>query len=195
MNDDEWPRITKAAGSLDSLNLYIDDTPAITPMQLRAKARRLVMDHGVKLIIVDYLQLMRIPGITNKEQEVSGISGALKALAKELNITVIALSQLSRAVELRNNKRPVLSDLRSSGSLEQDPDLVIFLYSNEYYGIHIDDNGNNTDGITELELAKQRNGPTGKMNIAFIKKYGIFEPLSSLRAPHGEYPQDYSAPF
>lgn len=158
--------------------IYIDDTPAINIFQLRAKCRRMRRKHNIQLIMLDYLQLMSGTGSKNsgmnREQEISRISRSLKTLAKELDVPVIALSQLSRAVEQRAVKRPMLSDLRESGAIEQDADQVIFLYRPEYYGQDVDDEGNSTAGLCEILLEKNRNGATGRVNLRFVKEYAKF---------------------
>jgi replicative DNA helicase len=173
-----------AAANLRTSPLFIDDTSGLTLLELRAKARRLKAKEGIELIIIDYLQLMsgtsKYGRNGNKEQEVSEISKGLKELAKDLNVPVIALSQLSRAVETRGgDKRPMLSDLRDSGSLEQDSDMVLFLYRPEYYGITEDENGNSTKGLAELIPAKFRNGTPGEaINLSFVGKHTTFEDWS-----------------
>lgn len=176
LSESDWPRLTMAAGVLSEANIFIDDTPAISDLELRAKARRLKASHDIKLIIVDYLQLMRGRGkAENRQQEIAEISRSLKSLAREINIPLIALSQLSRAVEARQERRPQLSDLRESGALEQDADLVAFVYRRERYHPEED------KGIAEIIIGKQRNGPTGTVKLAFIKEYTRFENLA-----HGE---------
>lgn len=185
LNQNDFEQLVAAAGRLVSANIFIDDTPGISVMELRSKCRRLKTEHDIGLIIVDYLQLMTAGGSSsdkNREQEIAYISRGLKALAKELNVPVIALSQLSRAVEQRGgNKRPQLSDLRESGSIEQDADVVCFLYRPEYYGITTDDEtGQSTTGMAEVIVGKQRNGPTGNVRLQFIKEYARFENLSSI---------------
>lgn len=171
----DWPRLVSAAGKLSEAPIYIDDTPGITALELRAKARRLKAQFDIKLIVLDYLQLME--GVTrsdNRQQEISEISRSLKALARELSVPLIAISQLSRAVEQRSDHRPQLSDLRESGAIEQDADLVILLLREEYY--------NPTDenkGVAEVIIAKQRNGPVGTLNLAFLGEYMRFENLVS----------------
>lgn len=174
LSQQECAKLLKAAGSFSEVPMYIDDTPAISALELRAKARRMMADRGLGLIIVDYLQLMRgREGTERREQEISEISRSLKALAKELNIPVIALSQLNRKVEERHNKRPVLSDLRESGAIEQDADVIAFIYRDEVY------NPGTTDkGIAEISIGKQRNGPTGEVKLAFINAYTRFENLA-----------------
>ncbi|MFW6347395.1 MAG: replicative DNA helicase, partial [Cyclonatronaceae bacterium] len=183
LKDDEFKRLIEAASRLFKSKIFIDDTPAISVMEMRSKCRRLKSEHDINLIIVDYLQLMR--GNTNdrtanREQEIATISRGLKSLAKELDVPVIALAQLSRAVEQRGgNKRPQLSDLRESGSIEQDADVVCFLYRPEYYGITTDDEGQSTVGIGEVIIGKQRNGPVGDIKLQFVKEYARFENLTS----------------
>jgi replicative DNA helicase len=170
---DEFEQVGRAIQLLSSLPIHIDDTAALNIFELRAKARRMKMQHGIGLLIVDYLQLMSAgdgerKGSGNREQEVSAISRGLKHLAKELEVPVIALSQLSRAVEIRGgSKRPQLSDLRESGSLEQDADLVAFLYRPEYYGIMEDESGKSTAGVTELLIEKHRHGALDTVGMIF----------------------------
>lgn len=169
----DWPRLTAAAGKLSESQIFIDDTPAISVMELRAKARRLKAHHDIKLIVLDYLQLMRgSAAIESRQQEISEISRSLKALARELNVPVIAISQLSRAVEMRTDHRPQLSDLRESGAIEQDADLVVLILREEYYNATPENQGK-----AEIIIAKQRNGPVGRMELAFIKEYTRFENL------------------
>lgn len=174
----DWPRLSEAAGSLAEAPIFIDDTPAISLLEMRAKARRLKAEMKVGLVIVDYLQLVQGPkNAENRQQEISEISRSLKALAKELHIPVMALSQLSRAVEARGgDRRPVLSDLRESGAIEQDADLVLFLYRPERY-----DPSPENIGIAEINIGKQRNGPTGTIKLAFIAEYTRFENLARIR--------------
>jgi replicative DNA helicase len=180
LRDEEYAQLATAAGYLNTAPIYIDDTPAISVLEMRAKSRRLKADRpDLELVIVDYLQLMR--GNTkseNRQQEVSDISRGLKALAKELNVPIVALSQLSRAVEARPDKRPMMSDLRESGALEQDADLVMFLYRPEYYLGEVDKDGNDLRGKAELIVAKQRNGATGMVNLRFFKEFTRFESFS-----------------
>jgi len=177
LEDYEWKQLITRIGSLSKTDIFIDDTPALSIWDLRAKCRRLKAEKNISMVIIDYLQLMTGPSNKggNREQEIAAISRSLKELAKELDVCVIALSQLSRAVESRGgDKRPVLSDLRESGSIEQDADIVMFLYRPEYYGFETDDEGNSTLGKAELIIAKQRNGPTGNVDMQFIGKYGKF---------------------
>ncbi len=181
LEDSEFKNLIEGAGRLHTAPIYIDDTPSISIMEMRSKCRRLKNEHGIGLVIIDYLQLMT--GMQNdrqnREQEIAGISRGLKALAKELDVPVIALSQLSRAVEQRGgDKRPQLSDLRESGSIEQDADVVCFLYRPEYYKITTDEQGNSTEGVAELIVGKQRNGPVGTVSLHFVKNYARFENLA-----------------
>jgi replicative DNA helicase len=160
----------------------VDDTPSQSILEIRAKARRLKVEKNIGIIMIDYLQLMTGPAkAESREREISQISRSLKALAKELNIPVIALAQLNRAVETRNDKRPQLSDLRESGSIEQDADVVLFLNRPEVYGIMKDENGNSNEGVAEVIIGKQRNGPIGDLRLAFIKEYARFENLAHAR--------------
>lgn len=168
--DEEWVRLTKASQPLSMAELYIDDTPAISVLELRAKARRLKAEKGLSLIIIDYLQLMQGGKRSeNRQQEISEISRSLKALARELDVPIIALSQLSRAVEQSTDKRPALSHLRESGALEQDADLVMFIYREDYYNPESE-----KPGIAEIIIAKHRNGPTGSVELGFIKEFTKF---------------------
>jgi replicative DNA helicase len=181
LRDDDFPRLARAAGILSSAPVWIDDTPGMTLLEMRSKARRLKADAGVGLVVVDYLQLMQGPSNSeSRQQEVSQISRGLKALAKELNVPVVALSQLSRAPEQRtgDNKRPQLSDLRESGAIEQDADLIMFLYRQEFYDGPVDKDGNSLEGKAEVIVGKQRNGPTGIVNLFFHKQYTRFESYS-----------------
>lgn len=171
----EWAQLVHKTNRLSSAPIFIDDTPALSILELRAKCRRLKAEHGIQLIIVDYLQLMRGDTGGNREQEIASISRALKGIAKELSVPVLALSQLSRGVETRGgDKRPQLSDLRESGSIEQDADMVIFLYRPEYYKITVDEEGMPTQGMGEVIIAKHRNGQTGSVKLKFIGKYTKF---------------------
>ena len=183
LDDDAWPRLARAAGRLSEASIFVDDTPGLSVLELRAKCRRLKSEHDIGLVVVDYLQLMHSTSLrsnANREQEIAHISRSLKALAKELNVPVIALSQLSRAVETRGgDKRPQLSDLRESGSIEQDADVVAFIYRAERYGITVDEHGNSTEGMAEIIVGKQRNGPVGTVELAFVNQYARFENLSS----------------
>jgi len=167
----DWPLLTAAAGKLSEAPIFIDDTAGISVLELRAKARRLKSHHDIKLIVLDYLQLMRGgSNIENRQQEISEISRSLKALARELNVPVIAISQLSRAVESRTDHRPQLSDLRESGAIEQDADVVVLLMREEYYNAN-----EQNKGSADVIIAKQRNGPVGTVKLSFIKEYTRFE--------------------
>lgn len=171
VHDDEWPLFTQAVSTLSDTSIFLDDTPAITPLQLRTKCRRLHMEFGLDLIIVDYLQLMTgETRMENRVQEVSYISRNLKVLARELNVPVLAAAQLSRAVEQRADKRPILSDLRESGSLEQDSDLVLFIYRPDQY-----ENDTLKENVAEIIVSKHRNGPVGSVELVFRKDLAKFE--------------------
>lgn len=172
----DWPRLTAAAGKLSEAPIFIDDSPAISVMELRAKARRLKAQQDIKLIVLDYMQLMRgSSGMESRQQEISEISRSLKALARELHVPIVAISQLSRAVESRTDHRPQLSDLRESGAIEQDADVVVLLLREEYY-IQTPEN----QGIAEVIIAKQRNGPVGSLKLSFIKEYTRFENIARM---------------
>jgi len=180
----DWQLLIEAASVLSEAPIFIDDTPAISVLELRAKARRLKSEHNISLIIIDYLQLMKgKSGNERREQEISEISRSLKALAKELNIPVVALSQLNRKVEDRENKRPRLADLRESGAIEQDADLIAFLYRDEVYNQR-EDNPNR--GVAEIIIGKHRNGPVGKIKLAFLEKFTSFENLQVNYEEEGE---------
>jgi len=171
LTDEDWPRITSAVHMLSEANLFIDDTPAMSPNEVRARARRMKRKHGLGLVVVDYLQLMQVHGASeNRATEISEISRGLKALAKELHVPVIALSQLNRSLEQRPDKRPIMSDLRESGAIEQDADLIVFIYRDEVYNDDSPDKG-----MAEIIIAKQRNGPIGKSVLTFLGKYTKFE--------------------
>jgi replicative DNA helicase len=173
LSESDWPKLTMAAGALSDAPIFIDDTPAISVLELRAKARRLKADRGLGLVIVDYLQLMRgRSGMERREQEISEISRSLKALAKELDIPVLAISQLSRKAEDRPGRQPQLSDLRESGAIEQDADVIIFIYRDEVYNPDSD-----RKGTAEVIIGKQRNGPTGKVDLSFISEFTTFKDL------------------
>ncbi|MBI2343402.1 MAG: replicative DNA helicase [Deltaproteobacteria bacterium] len=177
--DSDWTKLTRAAGILSDAPIYIDDSPAISVLEMRAKARRLQRERGLGLVVVDYLQLMRGGGrMESREREISEISRSLKALAKELHLPVMALSQLNRAVESRNDKRPLLSDLRESGSIEQDADVICFVYREEMYNAESPEKG-----VAEIIVGKQRNGPTGLVRLAFLRDYTRFENLARETAP------------
>ncbi len=172
LEDDDWPRLTSAVSILAEAPLFIDDTPALNPTELRARARRLKREHGLGLIVIDYLQLMQGSGNggDNRTAEISEISRGLKALAKELNCPVVALSQLNRSLEQRPNKRPVMSDLRESGAIEQDADVIVFIYRDEVYN-----NESPDKGTAEIIIGKQRNGPIGTVRLTFLGQYTRFE--------------------
>jgi replicative DNA helicase len=173
LSERDWTKLVQGVADLSRARIFIDDTPALTVMEMRAKARRLKLEHGLDLLVVDYLQLMQGRGrFENRTQEIGSISRALKGLAKELHVPVVALSQLSRAPESRGDHRPQLSDLRESGALEQDADVVIFIYREEEYNATPDNRG-----VADLIVGKQRNGPTGSIKMAFIKEYTRFENL------------------
>jgi replicative DNA helicase len=175
LSESDWPRLTLAAGNLSDAPIFIDDAAALSVLELRAKARRLNAEHGLGMIMVDYLQLMRGRAkVESRQQEISEISRSLKALAKELNIPVIAVSQLSRRTEERQGMRPQLSDLRESGAIEQDADVILFIYRDEVYN-RSEDNPNR--GKAEIIIGKQRNGPTGKIELAFLEKFTTFKEL------------------
>lgn len=174
IKEQDWPKLTRATGELSKAPIFIDDTAAISVLEMRAKARRLKIEHNIGLVVVDYLQLMKGRG-DSREQEISEISRSLKAMAKELEIPVVALSQLNRSLESRPNKRPQLSDLRESGAIEQDADVICFIYRDEVYNKAED---NPKKGIAELIIGKQRNGPTGTVELAFIGRYTTFENLA-----------------
>ena len=170
INEDEWVKLARAMGPLSEAPIYIDDTPSISITEMRAKSRRLKLEHNLGLIVIDYLQLMQGKGrAESRQQEISEISRSLKALAREINVPVVALSQLSRAPEMRADHRPILSDLRESGAIEQDADVVMFLYRDEYY--HPDTEKKN---IGEINIAKQRNGPTGTIELVWLGQFTKF---------------------
>ncbi len=176
--EDQWQHLSTRIGKIARAKLFIDDTPSLGILELRAKARRLKAEHDIQLVVVDYLQLMQGPkGLDSREREISSISRSLKALAKELNVPVLALSQLNRAVEARSDKRPQLADLRESGAIEQDADVVMFVHRPEVYGIK-EEGGESTEGIAEIIVGKQRNGPIDTARMSFIKTYAKFETLA-----------------
>ena len=169
--DEDWSRINTAVQLMSEAPIFIDDTPGLSPTEIRARARRLQREHGLGLIVVDYLQLMAVPGNKeNRATEISEISRSLKALAKELAVPVIALSQLNRSVEQRTDKRPVMSDLRESGAIEQDADLIVFIYRDEVYN-----QDTPKKGVADIVIAKQRNGPIGDFLLTFVGRYTKFE--------------------
>ena len=187
LQEDDWSRLTSAINLLDQRRIYIDDTPGLSPSELRARCRRLASQNedGLGLIIIDYLQLMSLGGNTeNRATELSTITRNLKTLAKEINVPVIALSQLNRSLEQRTDKRPIMSDLRESGSIEQDADLIMFIYRDEVYNEESENKG-----IAEIIIGKQRNGPTGTVKLTFFGEFTKFEnfinPISAEAA--GEY--------
>ncbi len=185
LSEDDWSRLIMAADPLAEAKIFIDDTPALPILEMRAKARRLQSEHGLGLVVVDYLQLMRgRHNVERREQEISEISRSLKAMAKELNVPVIALSQLNRKVEDRPNKRPQMSDLRESGAIEQDADVIAFIYRDEVYN-KAEDNPNR--GKAEIIVGKQRNGPTGVVHLAFVSKLSSFANLSYEKEPEEGY--------
>lgn len=171
LSDDDWPRVTQAVSLLSKAKIFIDDTPALNPNDIRARSRRLMRENGLDMIIIDYLQLMQVSGSTeNRATEISEISRSLKALARELNVPVVALSQLNRSLEQRSDKRPIMSDLRESGAIEQDADLISFIYRDEVYNEESPDKGK-----AEIIVAKQRNGPIFKTNLTFLAECTRFE--------------------
>jgi replicative DNA helicase len=173
IGEEDWERVTDAASLISDVPIYIDDSPNISPMDVRAKCRRLKMEHNLGLIIIDYLQLMRSSRANDRRDlEIAEISRSLKGLAKELNVPIIALSQLNRMLEQRAEKRPLMSDLRESGSLEQDADIVAFIYRDEVYN---KDENNPNKGMAEIIVAKNRNGAIGTAMLSFIGKYTRFE--------------------
>ncbi|MFA6949463.1 MAG: replicative DNA helicase [Lentimicrobiaceae bacterium] len=200
----EWQQLNSKISNLIDAPIYIDDTPSLSIFELRAKARRLKAQHNIQMIIIDYIQLMsggveRSNG--NREQEISNISRSLKALAKELNIPVIALSQLNRSVESRPSKKPLLSDLRESGAIEQDADMVIFIYRPEYYKMEQNQEGESLLGLAEISIAKHRNGALQDVNLKFISKYAKFvdpdptdNPLQSSLMPNRSFEQTITVP-
>jgi replicative DNA helicase len=186
LRDDDYPKLARAAGLLGTAPIWIDDSAALTPLAMRSKARRLKAEHDIGMIVVDYLQLMTGPSdIENRQQEISYISRSLKALAKELDVPVVALSQLSRAPEQRGgeHRRPQLSDLRESGAIEQDADVVCFIYRQEFYDGTVDKDGNSIEGLAELIVGKQRNGPTGMVKLYFKKEFTRFDNYTERAAP------------
>ena len=175
LQDHDWPRLISSVNMLSKAKLFIDDTAALTPTELRARTRRLKREQGLDLVIIDYLQLMQIDGTNeNRATEISEISRSLKALAKELEVPIIALSQLNRSVEQRHDKRPVMSDLRESGGIEQDADVILFIYRDEVYNPESADKG-----TAEIIIRKQRNGPIGMVRLAFLGQYTRFESLAN----------------
>ena len=181
LEEDDWPRFSSAVSLLAEQKLFIDDSAGLSPVELRARARRVARDQGeLGLIMVDYLQLMQVPGAENRVNEISEISRSLKGLAKDMNCPVVALSQLNRGLEQRPNKRPIMSDLRESGAIEQDADIIMFIYRDEVYNEDSEDKG-----IAEIIIGKQRNGPIGTVRLAFLGRYTRFEDLA--HNSYGEY--------
>jgi replicative DNA helicase len=184
LEDEDWRKLTMAVGTLSEAPIFIDDAPGITVAEMRSKLRRLKMEKGLELVVIDYLQLIHSrTRADNRQQEISEISRSLKGLARELDVPVIALSQLSRSVEQRQDKRPMLSDIRESGSIEQDADIVAFLYRDDYYNPETE-----KKNIVEVIVAKQRNGPTGKVELVFLKNFNKFVSLEKSRASYGDSP-------
>ncbi len=182
LTDEEWVRLTTAAGELSNVKIFIDDTAGLSPMEMLGKARRIKRRFGLDMIIVDYIQLMRAKNKrreSNREQEISYISSSMKLIAKDLEVPVMALSQLNRDLEKRNDKRPQLSDLRESGAIEQDADMIIFIYRDAFY--HPDDVSEENEKISELIVAKHRAGPTGKANVNYFAEFTLFENLAAYR--------------
>ncbi|MCP4840398.1 MAG: replicative DNA helicase, partial [Halieaceae bacterium] len=175
LEQEDWPRLSNAVNKLKDVPLYIDDTPALTPTEVRSRARRVAREHGdLGMIMVDYMQLMQVAGASDgRTAEISEISRSLKAIAKEFKVPMVALSQLNRSLEQRPNKRPVNSDLRESGAIEQDADVIMFIYRDEVYHEESEDKG-----IAEIIIGKQRNGPIGIARLAFIGEYTRFENLA-----------------
>ena len=187
LHDSDWPKLTRATGMLTDAAIFIDDTPAISVLEMRAKIRRLKAEHNVGLVVVDYLQLMKGRGrAESRTQEISEISRSLKAMAKEMDVPVIALSQLNRSLESRPNKRPQLADLRESGAIEQDADVILFIYRDEVYNT-AEDNPNR--GLAEVNIGKQRNGPTGMVKLTFLAEYTTFENYTRMDEPLGNFPE------
>jgi replicative DNA helicase len=173
LTDEDWSRIDSAVSIMSTAPIFIDDAPALTPTEVRARARRLKREHGLGLIVVDYLQLMQVAGTKeNRATEISEISRSLKALAKELSLPVVALSQLNRSVEQRTDKKPVMSDLRESGAIEQDADLIVFIYREEVY-----EPDTPRRGVADIIIGKQRNGPIGEFHLTFLGEFTKFENL------------------
>jgi replicative DNA helicase len=187
LRDDDYPKMSRAAGLLGTAPIWIDDTPALTLLELRSKARRMKREHDIGLFVIDYLQLLRGPRTESRQEEISFISRSLKALAREVETPIIALSQLSRAPEQRGgDRRPLLSDLRDSGAIEQDADLVMFIYRAEMYPNLVERDAHSVEGMAELILAKHRNGPTGTLKLAFHKQYTRFDNYTDRQDPGGE---------
>ena len=182
LQNEDWPKLTRAVGMLTDAPIYIDDTPAISILDMRAKLRRLAAKADIGLVLVDYLQLMRGRTTENRTQEISEISRSLKAIAKEHDVPVLALSQLNRGLESRTDKRPMMADLRESGAIEQDADIICFIYRDEVYNKSED---NPQKGLAEIIIGKQRNGPTGTVQLYFHKEFTMFENMSNYEEPEG----------
>ncbi len=195
LEDWEWEHLNRKISSLDKAPMFIDDTPALSIFEFRAKCRRLKMQYDVDIVIVDYLQLMTAASDSrgSREQEVSTISRSLKAIAKELNIPILALSQLNRSVESREGRRPQLSDLRESGAIEQDADIVLFIHRPEYFGITEDDSGNSLIGVAEIIIAKHRNGATGDIHLSFKKELAKFTDMENQFGSSFDFAQTFSS--
>ena len=192
VGDNLWEKLISKAGQLSQVPFFVDDSSPLSPYEVRAKARRLKARHGLDLIVVDYLQLMQLPErAESREREVSEMSRLLKAFSKELNIPIIALSQLNRGVESRSNRRPILSDLRESGAIEQDADMIMMLYRGDYY----DDSEEAADGAAEVIINKHRNGPTGTVNLRWIPEYATFENYISQENELSPPPPETRPPF
>jgi replicative DNA helicase len=184
LDDADWPRLTSAVGILNEAPIFIDDTPGLNPMEIRARARRIKREHGLGMIVIDYLQLMQSAKSNgeNRATEISEISRSLKGLAKELGVPILALSQLNRSLEQRPNKRPIMSDLRESGAIEQDADLIVFIYRDEVYN-----EDSPEKGTAEIIISKQRNGPIGMSRLTFLGQYTRFESHSNTGGYDGDY--------
>lgn len=194
LSSKEMQELVKRVDGLMNAPIYIDDSASLTPVELRAKCRRMKVEHKVDLVIVDYLQLMHAPKTESREREISLISHTLKAIAKELSIPILALSQLNRTLESRADKRPMLSDLRESGSIEQDADVVMFVHRPEYYKITTFDDGTSTENAAEIIIGKQRNGPTGDVRLEYIKERATFHDFSwRNQYVQGDEPEEQSA--
>jgi replicative DNA helicase len=193
LRESEWPKLSRCAGRLADAPIYIDDTAGLDILKLSARARRMALERNIGMLVVDYMQLMEAPkGFDNRQQEISYISRSLKSLSKQLNLPIMALSQLSRAVEARPDRRPMLSDLRESGAIEQDADLVMFVYREEFYlKDHEDPKFKEVENVAEIIIGKHRNGPVGTVNLTFLKQYGKF--ADKARESEGMFEQ--TAPF